>query len=892
MISGLAFPFFKMEPTPTLRTYRISLAIAVLSALATLAPRARAADPSPPAAPAPSPAAAPATADSVSLDKTVIEGIADQATILPARPTDSVGGIDTVFQDIPRSLTEVSSAQLQNDVISSYNDFTKYSPSVTANTGAITNYGSPTIRGAISDVYQDGVETMARQSNEHPFDINEYDSADIVAGPASVIFGPSARTSGYVNFQTKEPFTDGQHTTINFTLGQWASGGAGYHQDENVQVDTGAPLNPSLAYRFSYQQEDANSYYQYAFDRYQDVYGALLWHAKDGLTVDWNVDYGYFTYNLPGGWNRVNQTLINTGYYLAGEATPILKGSFSPTGYYSPVYVPGVGFTGNNGTYIERTSGKGGTTYAAGPALTGAPTASATVVGWVLNPAIDTPTKISSYQGLTNNHNNPLITKEFQTQLRETKDVSSNASIQNNSYYEFFFNDTAANGGTYNWINDNLFEDRLEYRRKDDFSLLGKNVTHDSNTGISFRFEQVLNYKDSDPSAVTAGGDQFDLTGNPAAITRNALFGTQVYPLPYSQRNVVSPYFGPLLFSTPSVPNPDDAEFSVTPGGGTSGLSTTTNHTWTQNLGLYSEHSFKLGDRWIYNLGARLTGVWSKLADPLVDPTDPSSVIAGNTVDHISALLPSAETSLSYKPLSHLTLYATYDYVQARNGMTTGSPTWASGADDLTAKAFHSVSQLFEEGFKSELLPGRLYWAGDYFHQTRDLSIATVSGNPELGRGLYRGAETSLRYQASRAFSLGINYSYISANYLNATVTTEPIVADNATVFQPSVSAPPGGYWIPEIPRQNVTAYGNYTFADGFGVSPSVTAHSWSVYNYTSPTTFNYLPGKYQAGLTLYYNRPAWKVSLDLENVTNQQDFAGNLPLAPFAFQFRFTLRL
>jgi outer membrane receptor protein involved in Fe transport len=895
-----------MQPTHHTRIPAIPLAIAAAMALSGLAPRSSAQDVSPQAqaAPAqapsgPTPAAQAAAPDSpsgsqspVALGQTVIEGVADQATVLPVRPTDSVGGLDTAYQDVPRSLTEISTAQLQNDVITSYNDFTKYSPSVEANTGAFINYGSPTIRGAISDVYQDGVRTMARQSNEHPFEINAYDSADVVAGPASVIFGPSARTSGYVNFLTKEPYTDANHTTINATLGQWVSGGSGYHQDDNFQVDTGGPLNNALAYRVSYQQENAESFYQYAYDRYQDIFGALLYHPRSGFTLEWTVDYGYFTYNLPGGWNRINQSLLDTGTYLAGAATPIIKGSFSPTGYYSPVYVPGTGFEGNSGSYIERIQGQGGLTYAAGPALSGVPTAGGTVQGWVLNPANVAPVQIQPYQGLTNNHNPPLITKEFQTQLRASKDVSADSTIQNTYFEEFFFNDTATNGGTYNWINDNLIEDRLEYRHRDDFKLIGADVSHDSNTGFSFRFEQVLNYKDSDPAAVTAGGDQFDLTGNPANITRNALFGAQVYPLLYSQRTVTSPYFGPLTLPTASIPNPNDAEFSVTPGGGTTGLSTTTNHTWTQEFGAYSQHSFTIGDHWIYDVGARLTGVFSKIADPLVDPTNPSSVAAGNTVDHISALIPSAESSLSYKPVSRVTLYATYDYVQARNGMTTGSPTWASGADDLTAKAFHSVSELFEEGFKSELIPGKLFWTGDYFHQTRDQSVATVSGNAVLGRALYRGAETSLRYQASRTLAVGANYSYVSANYLNVAVSAEPIVDNNATIFQPNVTEPIGGYWIPEIPRQYLTVYADYTFGSGFGIRPSVTAHSWSIYNYTSAKTFNYLPGAYQANVSLYYNRPKWKVDLDFLNITSQTDFAGNVPLEPFAFQLRFTYRI
>jgi len=33
-------------------------------------------------------------------------------------------------------------------------------------------------------------------------------------------------------------------------------------------------------------------------------------------------------------------------------------------------------------------------------------------------------------------------------------------------------------------------------------------------------------------------------------------------------------------------------------------------------------------------------------------------------------------------------------------------------------------------------------------------------------------------------------------------------------------------------------------------------------------------------------------VSLDLQNLTSQRDFAGNLPLQPLSIQLRFTVRL
>lgn len=826
----------------------------------------------------------------VYLDKYIVQGADTSDTTLPTRPTSSVYGLEVPYQDIPRSITEISPEQFQINGVSSFNDFALYSPAVNTNTGAITNYGAPSIRGAIGDVYQDGIRTLARQGNAHPFDINSYDAVDIVAGPAPVIYGPSARTSGYVDYLTKQAYFDTDHTTVNLLAGQWDTGGAGYHQDFNWQVDTGGPIiADKLAYRVSYEEENSESYYQKVWDQYQDIYATLLWRPASNLTIDWNAEYGNFDNENTGGWNRVSQQLIDGGIYLAGPATPIIKGSFSPTGYYSPVYVPGVGFNGTE--FISRTL-TNADRYVAGNALTGAPTAAhpGTIVGWVLDPSLVHPTRIYGYQNLLNATNPPIVTQVFSTQLRIRKEISPETTLLNTTYYQFFGNVSAYNTGFFNWIHDDTLEDRLELQQKTEHHWFGTDVVESSNSGVSVRDEYVLNFKDSDPAAVGQGGDAYDLTTN--VVSRNALLGAQVYPLYSTQNPVLSQYFGYLNFTTSSIPAPVDPTYSVTPGGSGTGLSTATNETSTQSIGLYRQENLRFGDRFIWDIGARLTGVWSRLGDPLVDPTSATSAALGSTVDHISALIPSASNSFSYKPAPWATIYITYDYVQAQNGMTTGSPTWAAG-NKLSAKNFHSVSELYETGGKFELIPGKLFGTVSAYHQTRDLSVVSVDGNSEIAKGLYRGIETSFRYEFSRQFNVGVNYNYLSANYLNNTVSAEPIVDDNATVLQPNLTLAAGGWRIQDLPRQNLTLFASYQLASGFGVSPSLTAHSSEIYNYTGvgtpPIT---IPGKYDVNVTLFYAARLWRISLDLLNVTDQQDFAGAAPLEPFAVRLRFSFHI
>jgi len=129
--------------------------------------------------------------DKVTLDELVVTNTNSTKTTLPVRPVSGVYGFSTPYQDLPRSITQINPQQFEQDVIASYSDFVRYSPAVNQATGQLNNYGSSTMRGSLSDVYQNGVRMLVRQSNNRPFTLNAYEAADIIAGPAPVIYGPS-----------------------------------------------------------------------------------------------------------------------------------------------------------------------------------------------------------------------------------------------------------------------------------------------------------------------------------------------------------------------------------------------------------------------------------------------------------------------------------------------------------------------------------------------------------------------------------------------------------------------------------------------------------------------------------------------------------------------------
>ena len=826
----------------------------------------------------------------IRLDKFVVTDANSLKTTLPVRPVSGVYGFEVPYQDIPRSITQINPKQFEFDIISSYSDFTRYSPSVNQATGQLANYGSPTIRGSVTDVYQNGVRMLVRQSNNRPFTLNAYEAADIVAGPAPVIYGPSARTSGYVNYLTKKPYFDGTHTTITLRLGKYYFDGTGFKNNENLTLDTGGTLIPGkLAYRFSYQGENVDSFYRNVDDRFHDIYGTLAWLPTDGLTVDWNFEYGSFNWRVNNGVNRVTNDFIRNGTYLAGPATPIIQVGSS---FYSPV----LDSTGAVTSWITRT--KSGTSFIPGTA-TGNPTSNTSagagnIVGYVLDPTVVHAQSLDNTSAL-NAPGWPSTTDAFNSQLRVKKVFNDSVTVLNNTIFQYYKTDTSSNGGFYNWITTHTLENRTEALVRANYNLFSLPIEHNSNTGFSYRYEVVKNYKDGQAVGYGPTGDNFDLAADPSNFTRNAFFNATVFPFSGTTSTPVLTRFGYLKGFWTYLAVPESPSNYVTAGGsntGTSGgnLSTAGNYTWTHSLSAYTQHSFKLGDHWLFDLGFRDTLIFSHIETPL-----PLNSTFADIHDGIKAWTPSSSVSLSYKPITRLTLYTTYDYIVATNGMTTGSPTWSTVGgtpNQYDPASFHSTSELKEAGLKLTLIPDKLTSAVSVYRQTRDLSLTTVPGlDPILAKGYYEGVETSVRYQPTRKFTVGFNYSYLSASTHNLVISApNALVADNATNLLGSTSLGLGNWRITNLPRNNFTLFGSYQFASGFGVKVDLWLRDSYIANADGSVV---VPSEYNLNLGLFYNQATWSVELDAQNATNERNFAGSATLLePFNLQARFTFKL
>src|SRR5476649_1025761 len=213
--------------TTTTKLIRVSFAMACATACLTAGLRAQSSTPPP--------AAAPTTV--TTLEKYTVSDVPLEDQVLPTvRPVGDVMGDDRSILDIPRSVSAVNSAMVNDRMVKDAMDFGQFSPGVYS----AAQYGIPSvpyIRGDLSQLYMGG-QQVPFSRNSTPPSFNGVDAFDIVKGPGSAVYGPQTEgAGGYVDFVMKQPYFDRQHTDIDLTLGSWTSGHS--YSNPEVTIDTG-----------------------------------------------------------------------------------------------------------------------------------------------------------------------------------------------------------------------------------------------------------------------------------------------------------------------------------------------------------------------------------------------------------------------------------------------------------------------------------------------------------------------------------------------------------------------------------------------------------------------------------------------------------------------------
>ncbi len=403
---------------------------------------------------------APAPSKTGSMDTIVVVGSDPLNSVLPTvRPISSVYGSDLSVLDTPRSVGTVNQNMLEQDAYRTINDLRQFVSGINVNDG----YGIqsvPVIRGSQADIYLNGVR-MENPVNRYPISFNSVESMDIVKGPSSAVYGPGFFTGGYVNFVTKQPFFDGQHTEINTFLGSWVEGNGSY-DNYTWQIDNGGPLiKDKLAYRFSYQQREADSYYQNSVDNQTDVYAAITYIPYDDLTFELNGDFMTAKYNENLGLNRPTQALINNNIYTAGPVP-------DPSGEF----------------------------------------------GYVVPSATSSQQKIYPYDTLTS-PNAAAGAETYNVQLTTTFTGQDEFSIVNHTTYESVkYHEFEPYIFTTYTPYDTLIDNRTEFHKDFSIPVLGLNIENHSNSGVDIRFEDTESYSSVFLQVING----YDLTKNPSTF--------------------------------------------------------------------------------------------------------------------------------------------------------------------------------------------------------------------------------------------------------------------------------------------------------------------------------------------------------------------------------------
>lgn len=237
---------------------------------------------------------------------------------LPVEGVGTVFGFDKTVTETPRSVSTISSEQMERFGITDIYDLVAQSP------GTFTNSffgvgGALDIRGTPGEVYFRGVRRLDNPGN-YPTPIAAAERIDIVRGPASPIYGPS-KTGGYMNFVPKSARVQGgsymssPEGKISFTGGSWEKA------DIAAEVRGPGKLGTQeFGYSLYAEVENSGSYYRNMSTKQTILQGAFDTDITPNLRLEFGGMYQNYKGQQNGGWNRLTQDLVDNGNYITGTA--------------------------------------------------------------------------------------------------------------------------------------------------------------------------------------------------------------------------------------------------------------------------------------------------------------------------------------------------------------------------------------------------------------------------------------------------------------------------------------------------------------------------------------------------------------------------------------------
>ncbi|WP_043588278.1 TonB-dependent receptor [Geminisphaera colitermitum] len=755
------------------------------------------------------------------LDKVVIDDIPADQSVLPTRPSTSLYGFEETIRETPRSVFQVSKAQIDNDNIQNFSDLSRYSPSIQR--ASSSPYSVPRIRGGAADTLRNNIVLF--NTAVRPFNDNAWESADIVAGVPSVIQGNTSRTAGYVNYVTKKPFFGEDQTEFTVKFGRLGLHSETTYPQYSVQLDHSTELiKDKLAIRFSLLQAEADLYWGNSEADSKDIFGAVAWRPNSKVTVDANFSYTQSEGAIPNGINRLSQNLIDNWVYRAGTAVPTIN-------------------------------------YGAGGQAANSPTNPATITGWTIQNPHDV--KIRGDQTIYSDEASNDA-DEYIAQVISSVKLNDTFTLRNNTIFQYSDNQQTTHDFSTGGHINKLVESRFELLSDKEFELFGKNIRHQSNSGVSYRWLEntcnvaaVADQANPVPNADATQGGSLS-TGAGLGITEN-LFnrgpgtGTPNSVHPDGKHAIIySPTYGWLTW-TPTWRTGNGYE-GIAAGGpaglgpGLAGGEARINTLKTTNL--FSEHKFDIDEKWTWRLGGRLSYVDDSITtNALTKRLVNDGFYAGlNTDDSATAWNGDINTSIAFRPIRWASTYFTYDYnISSQDCGCCQTQGFTGSGNTLSDSYFDVKSELFELGVKFELIPNKLFASAAWFHQTRQIPAANlIGGDPSTYNLIYEGLELAATYQPTVNLALGANYSYIDASYEKT-----------------------GGRF-PFSPLNSANAWVAYRFDNGFGLKANAwITSSWNVNDAGSIK----VPTQHSIDLGAFYAARKWRLDIDILNVTNEKNW-------------------
>lgn len=262
-------------------------------------------------------------------------GIEDAVNPL-VRPAGPLFGDARNLLDTPRAVTVLTEGFLERFAIQDIRAVAAVVPSGGA-PGRFGNLTSPNVRGDVAETYWNGQRRSANLFGFAP-SFNAIEAVEVVRGPATVVLGPGAYPGGFIAFSPKSPRLGTPATIASTRIGTWVPDGGSY-RSITASIDHNAPLSESAALRFSWEGQDANTYFTRARpatrDDHQDFYAALLWLPQKDVTVEANALYSWQAKTQLLGSNRPSNELTRHGLYFTGTA-PDIGGPWSGPWFLDP----------------------------------------------------------------------------------------------------------------------------------------------------------------------------------------------------------------------------------------------------------------------------------------------------------------------------------------------------------------------------------------------------------------------------------------------------------------------------------------------------------------------------------------------------------------------------